>query len=192
MKTKQLLHDIAEKCSKQKHVGDRVLQYRSKACRGKPGIYNNITSRPLALDSHNLTLKPFKIKTMLKGSMDRNDLQNSCTLGSDSALRPPKVIFISSFLHFLSSISYPFYPSTVSATTLGPQLRFSPQTGPWRNLDQGLSVVENLQRKKWLQQSSGKIMLYKIKVRTASNLFDIQMHISVGGGSFSSVLGFKN
>ena len=122
MKTKQLLHDIAEKCSKQKHVGDRVLQYRSKAC--KPGIYKNITSRPLALDSHNLTLKPFNIKTMLKRSMDRNDLQNSCTLGSGSALRPPKVIFISSFLHFLSSISYPFYPSTVSATTLGPQLRF--------------------------------------------------------------------
>ena len=43
---------------------DRVLQYRSKACSGKPGIYKNITSRPLAVDSHNLTLKPLKIKTM--------------------------------------------------------------------------------------------------------------------------------
>lgn len=54
-----------------------------------------------------------------------------------------------------------------------------------------LSVVENLRRKKWFQESSGKMNVNLLKVRTASNLFDIQMHISVGGCSFSSVSRFQ-
>lgn len=94
---------------------DRVLQYRSKACSGKPGIYKNITSRPLALDSHNLTLKPLKIKTMYwpKWFAKLMHVRFRFSLATSE-----------SHIHFFIS----------SLATLGPQLRFFPQTGPWRNL----------------------------------------------------------